>query len=98
MNTKQLIALSALALAGTTALAGEITIVNETFVPVRSRAEVRAEVLNARAAGITQFVTEAGAVTLPAAAAPQATLTREQVRAELRNAPRAKVMTINPAA
>ena len=55
MNTKSLIALVALAtlsLAGTSAMASEITIVHDTFTSTKSRAEVNAEVLKARAAGV----------------------------------------------
>jgi hypothetical protein len=98
MNTKQLITLAALAFAGTAALADDITIVNDNFSPLRSRAEVRADVLKARAGGVQAFTTEAQAQPGSNANATPSTLSREQVRAEVRNSPRAKFMIYNPAA
>ena len=97
MNMQKLLAAVTLALAGSAALAGELTVVNDNFAPMRSRADVKAEVLRARAAGITQFATEFDAVATPAAAS-KSTLSREQVRAQLRQAPRAHAGDINPAA
>ena len=79
MNTKQLIALSVFAFAGSAAMAGEISVDNSVFVATKSRAQVQAEVIDARAAGTTQFVTEANVGTAPAV---KSTLTREAVRAE----------------
>jgi hypothetical protein len=96
MNTKQLIALVAFALAGTTAMADTITIDNSVFVPTRTRAEVKAEVQAARADGsMPQFVTEAEAQRPAQKAAVASTLTREQVRAEVRSAPRTKLDVYN---
>ena len=99
MNTKSLIALATLAFAGTAAMADDITIVNDTFT--NTRAEVKAEVLRARAAGVQQFSTELQAyVHAPMQAAPAfaPTLTREQVRAQLLKSPRAQVGELYPAA
>lgn len=94
MNVKHLIA-AAFAVAGTAAMAGEITIVNDNFVAQKTRAEVRAEVLQARADGSFVQIGE-GDTSLPIAA--KSTLTRDQVRAELRNAPKEKIMMFNSAA
>jgi len=95
MNVKQLIALSALAFAGTAAMADDITIANDSFVAQKSRAEVRAEVVQARAAGTLQA---AGEVDTGVSTATASTLTREQVRAELRNVPKAKIVAYSEAA
>jgi len=95
MNVKQLIALSALALAGTAALADDITIANESFVAQKSRAEVRAELVKARAEGTLQQAGE-GYTAVPMAS--QSSLTREQVRAELRNSPKTVVAAYSEAA
>ena len=98
MNAKQLITIATLAFAGTAAQADDITIVKDSFVPMQTRAAVRAEVLKARAAGVAQFATEFDAQLAPAAPAAASTLTREQVRSELRNAPRNGVVTYDPIA
>lgn len=79
MNAKQLIALSVFAFAGSAAMAGEISVDNSVFVATKSRAQVRAEVVDARAAGTTQFVTEANVGITPVL---KSTLTRAEVRAE----------------
>lgn len=94
MNVKQLATLVAFAFAGTAALADDITVDTTPFSAHKSRAEVKAEVLSARAAGIAYAPVE---VQADEAAAPSM-LTREQVRAELRSAPKAKVAAYNDAA
>ena len=98
MNAKQLITLAAIAFAGTAAMADDITMVNETFASTRSRAEVNAEVLQARTSGVAQFSTERDAQTIPAQPTAAPALTREQVRADRSKAPRTTVVTFNPAA
>ena len=101
MNTKSLIALATLTFAGTAAMAGEVTIVNDTFTSTKTRAEVRAEVLQARAAGVLQFSTEMQShVDSQAAAAPAmaSTLTRDQVRAQLFQGPRVQASEMNAGA
>ncbi len=101
MNTKSLIALATLAFAGTAAMAGEITMVNDTFTSTKTRAEVKAEVLKARAAGVLQFSTEIQShVDAPLQTAPAmtSTLTREQVRAQLFKGPRAQAFEVSPGA
>jgi hypothetical protein len=55
---------------------------------------VQAEVLQARAAGVLSFAVEVE-TTAPLAAS---TLSREQVRAELKNSPAPRHLTMNPAA
>lgn len=96
MNAKQIIAITTLAFAGGAALADDITIVEDNFVAAKSRAEVQAEVRQARAAGAV-FVSEVDlSTTRPQARA--STLTRAEVQAELRNSPRQPVMQYNPAA
>ena len=50
-RTQQLIALFALSLAGSAAMADDITTDNQAFVAQKTRAEVKAEVLQAQAAG-----------------------------------------------
>jgi Domain of unknown function (DUF4148) len=94
MNAKQLITLSALVFAAGTALADDITVVNDSFKSQRSRAEVQAEVKQARAAGVLNFVVEVER-TAPVAASM---LTREQVRAELKSTPQPRAVIYNPAA
>ena len=95
INAKQLIALSVLAVAGGAAFADDITVANDAFTSQKTRAEVTAEVLQARAGGQLQFASEMGVGT---PTATMSTLTRDQVRAELRNAPKAKVAMYNDAA
>lgn len=94
MNTRQLAALVALTFAGTAAMADDITVAHETFVAQKTRAEVRAEVLAAKTNGSFVAATEAG-VEQPVAASA---LTRDQVRAELRATPKAKLVIFNDAA
>lgn len=95
MNTKQLITLVTLAFAGTAAMADDITIVADHFVAQKTRAEVRAEVLQARAMGELPAVQELD-TTMPVAI--DSGRTRDQVRAELRSLPKQRVMAYNPAA
>ena len=96
MNAKQIIAITTLAFAGSAALADDITIVDDHFVASQTRAEVQAEVRQARAAGET-FVSEVDLSTTRQQARAS-TLTRAEVQAELRNSPRQRVMQYNPAA
>jgi hypothetical protein len=81
MQVKQLIALSALALAGTAALADDITIDNTPFVSTRSRAEVKADVQQARAHGELLAAGEGDAAT--SAERGTSTLARSAVKAEV---------------
>lgn len=83
MNAKQALALVALAFAGTAAMADDITIANDHSVSLKTRAELRAEVIQARQNGT---MPQYGEVDAAAPAAAKSALTREQVRAELRNA------------
>ena len=85
MNTKTLIAalVAVSAFAGSTAMAQEVSVDNTPFHVTRTRAEVQAEVLKARAAGVLQFSTELDSQVTPAMAAPVSTLTRAEVRAEV---------------
>jgi len=86
MNVKQIITAAVFAFAGSAALAESPTVVEDNFVATKSRAEVQAEVVQARAAGDV-FVSEVDlSSTRPVQAA--STLTRAQVQAELRNGPR----------
>ncbi len=94
MNTKQLIALATIAFATPFAMADDITIVQDHFVAQKSRAEVRVEAAQANAAGLTRLG-EAG-VAAQTALPASSTLTREQVRAELRASP--KLRTLYPEA
>ena len=80
MQVKQLIALSALALAGTAALADDITIDNTPFVSTRTRAELKAEVLQARAQG---QLLAAGEENVVAPEAGGTTLARATVKAQV---------------
>ena len=97
MVRKQLIALAAfatLAATGTAARADDITIANESFMSTKTRAEVRAEVLKARADGVL-FVSEVD--TSPTMAAQQgSTLSRDQVRAEVGAQARRAIMVWYP--
>ena len=95
MNAKQLIALSVLAVAGGAAFADDITVANDAFMSQKTRAEVTAEVVQARAAGQLQFASEGDA---GAPGVVMSTVTREQVRMELLAAPKAKVTIYNDAA
>ena len=80
MQVKQLIALSALALAGTAVLADDITPEPAPFVSTRTRAELKAEVLQARARGelLAAGEEESGATT-----PVRSTLARATVKAEV---------------
>lgn len=96
MNIKHLALLAAFV--GGSAMADDISVANDHFVAYKSRAEARAEVAQARASGTLLPVGESGTVE-PAGGPPRAsTLTREQVRAELRKAPKPQVASTNPAA
>lgn len=96
MNVKQVGTAAVFALAGTAALAESPTIVEDNFVATKTRAEVRAEVVRAREAGVV-FVSEVDlSSTRPAQA--DSTLSRAQVQAELRNGPRTRYGELTPAA
>lgn len=87
-TTKQLIAAAVFAVAGSAAFAGstgDITSVNDTFVPMTSRADVKSDVLAAHAMGVTQFVTEADS-NAGATASFRSSVTRDAVRAQARDA------------
>ncbi len=88
MNTKSLIAFAALAFAGTAAMSQEVTVDTAPFYATTTRAEVRAEVLKAHAAGVLQFSTELDSQVRPVVTAAPSMLTREQVRAEARTVSR----------
>ena len=79
MQVKQLIALSALALAGTAVLADDITPEPAPFVSTRTRAELKAEVLQARARGELLAAGEEEFVATPV----RSTLARATVKAEV---------------
>lgn len=99
MVRKQLIALAAfatLAAAGTAARADDITIADESFMSTKTRAEVREEVLQARAIGATLVSEVDLSPTMPAKAAARG-LSRDQVRAEVGDAARRFVMMWYPA-
>jgi len=96
MNVKHIITATVFAFAGTAALAESPTIVEDNFVATQTRAQVQAEVAQARAAGEV-FVSEVDLSTTR----PQvlgSTLTREQVQAELRSNPRTQIGEVYPAA
>jgi Domain of unknown function (DUF4148) len=98
MARKQFItlaALASLALAGTAARADDITMADESFMSGKTRAEVQAEVLKARADGMV-FASEIDlAPTMRAKAG--SVVSREQVRAEVGDAARKVVMQWYPA-
>jgi hypothetical protein len=99
MVRKPLIALAAfatLAAAGTAARADDITIADETFMSTKTRAEVRAEVLQARAVGATLVSEVDLSPTMPVPAAGHG-LSREQVRAQVGDDARRFVMKWYPA-
>jgi len=89
MNTKQLIALATLAVAGSAAMAQDITIVKDDFVSTKTRAEVQAELFEARANHTLPLTAEFDS-SVPAPSA--STLTREQVRADLRSSPKVRIV------
>jgi len=98
MIRKQLFALAAfvtLAAAGTTARADDITMVDESFMSTKTRAEVRAEVLKARADGVV-FASEID-LSPTMTANKTSTVSRDQVRAEVGEASRRAVMLWYPA-
>lgn len=102
MNTKSFFILATLAFAGTAAMADDITVANDKFISTKTRAEVTAEVLKARAAGVLQFSTELQAQVdvPPARASATATahsLTREQVRSQVLRSPRVQAGEVTPA-
>jgi hypothetical protein len=90
MNTQSLIARAAFAavvaaaFASTAASAQEVGVDTTPFQATTTRAEVRAEVLRARAAGLLPAGTEVDARVQPVLSAAPSMLTREQVRAEAR--------------
>ena len=94
MNTQTRIALAALAavavsaFTSTAAMAQEVTVDTTPFQATTTRAAVRAEVLKARAGGLSPFSTEIDGTVQPVVTAAPSLLTREQVRAEARNQPR----------
>jgi hypothetical protein len=98
MKFNSIIALCAFTLAGSAAYADDFSVTRDPFVSTRTRAEVQAEVLSARAAGVQQFVTEWEVGVVAVAPAPSSTLTRAQVRAELLKAPRGRAQQENPGA
>ena len=87
MNTQQALLVATLALSGSFAIADEQGNVADTFVATQSRAAVQAEVLKAHAAGVLQFATETGGPVVVEQPMAKSLLTRDQVRAELRQAP-----------
>lgn len=99
MARKQLIALAAfaaLAAAGTAARADDITMVDDSkFMSTKTRAEVLAEVLKARAEG-TLMVSEVDLAPTMMANKPS-TLSREQVRAEVGDSARRAILQWYPA-
>lgn len=98
MARKQLVTLAAfitLAAAGSAARADDITIVNDSFMSTKSRAEVRAEVIAARAQGLLEVSEVDLSPTMPAKR--DSTLTRDQVSAEVGPAARALIMQWYPA-
>ena len=98
MTRKQLIALAAfatLAAAGTAARADDITMVRDSFMSNKTRAEVLAEVVKARADGGV-FVTEVD-TSSTMAARRDSNVSRDQVRAEVGAASRKAIMVWYPA-
>lgn len=82
MNAKQLISTALIAFAGTAALADDITIDTTPSLSTRSRAEVKAEVLQARAQGLLQTSGDFS----PVQAVASVSTSREAVRSEVRAA------------
>ena len=79
MKVTQIIA-ALLAVAGSAAMADDPTVVTDTFTPATTRAEVNAEVLQARHNGQITTVTEIGGQINQVQRAPKSTLTRAEVR------------------
>lgn len=96
MNLKHIVTAAVFAFAGTAAFAESPTVVEDNFVATKTRAQVQAEVAQARAAGEI-FVSEVDLSTTRPQVQPS-TLTRAQVQAELRNSPRVEVGELYPAA
>jgi hypothetical protein len=98
MARKQFIALAAfasLAFAGTAARADDITMADNSFMSSKTRAEVQAEVLRARAEGAV-FASEVDlSPTMPTKVG--SAVSREQVRAEVGDAARKALMRWYPA-
>lgn len=90
MNTKTLFAVAALAFSTGAAIADDATVVKDTFVAERTRAEVRAEVVQARAEGVLRFATEGNAHVTAQAPMAKSMLTREEVRAQIGTQKRAR--------
>ena len=88
ITTRSLVALFVAAASGA-AMAEDITIVKDDFVPMTSREAVRAEVLQARAAGLLKLDNEAASMAFGAATGPSTT-TREAVRAQARQSAQMK--------
>lgn len=86
-RTRQLIALVALSIAGSAAMADDITVTHETFLAYKTRSQVKAQVLRAQAAG-TLGIGEGEAV---APRAGQSVVPRDQVRTGL-GAPKARAL------
>jgi len=82
MNAKQLFAASFIALAASAAMADDITLDTARFVSQKSRAEVNAEVQQARTQGTLLAAGEA----LPVAEVAKSDLSREAVRTQVRAA------------
>ena len=96
MNVKQIVTPTVYVFAGTAAMAESPTIVEDNFVATKTRAEVRAELAQARAAGAVVVGEIDLSPTRPAQAT--STVTRAQVQAELRNSPRVRIGELYPAA
>lgn len=89
MNTKQTLLIAALGLTGPFAMAEDNgPVVDQSFTSTLTRADVHAEVLQARSASQVAVNTETGEVTGMAQPSAKSGLTRAQVRAEARHAPR----------
>ena len=87
MNKLNTIAVIAIAIAATgsagSAFADDISIDTQTFVSTRTRADVKADMLQARADGsMASWVAEAGSV--PATLAMSRQVTRQEVMADMR--------------
>ena len=96
MNASKVLLIAALAISGPFAIAEDNgPMVDHSFTSMRTRAEVRGEVLQSRADGIAPVNIEAdGAGAAAAAPSAKSMLTREQVRAELRGMPRQRQASV----
>lgn len=93
MKITQIVALATLAVAGSAALADDPTVVVNPFTPQLTRAEVKADVLQAREQGQLNFVTEVGGQVNRIQDAPRSTLTRAEVRRDaVRSEPQSPVI------